>query len=114
MISTSAAHKRDELLGNCGERKKRSRYGPVPQQIQALVRRTIRAARESFASALRPPHSPLETGTGHAVPTRRVLSARRVFYGSSRRQTSAPSIFIRSLPEAARLGTFGVPHRFPR
>src|SRR6185369_7975199 len=79
MISTSAAHKRDELLGNCGERKKRSRYGPVPQQIQTLVRRTIRVVRESFAGALRPPHSPLETGAGHAVPTRRVLSARRVF-----------------------------------
>jgi hypothetical protein len=82
MNSTFVADMRDELRCKCGELKKRSRYGPVSEQIQPLVQRSISASaviqRDSFAAALSPPQSRLETAAGHAVPTRRVLSGRRV------------------------------------
>src|SRR5439155_20679270 len=50
--------------------------------IQSVVQRStvllLRSRRESFAAALRAPQSPVKAASGHAVPTRRALSARRV------------------------------------
>src|SRR5437764_1161471 len=58
-----------------------SSSSPLPTKsgcCAAQHRRSLRSRGESFAPALRAPQSPLKAASGHAVPTRRALSARRV------------------------------------
>src|SRR3954454_11522863 len=54
---------------------------PIPTKsgcCAAQHRPSLRSRGESFAPALRAPQSHLKAASGHAVPTRRALSARRV------------------------------------
>ena len=61
--------------GKRGEVVQTGRFGAVPP---AKSEPLCSAASQIFRAALPPPQSALEAAAGHAVPTRRVLSARRV------------------------------------
>ena len=80
-ISTSIFIYRDESSDRCGELPESAASGWIRAKSSCCAAQHApvkRIAARIFRGALRAPHLPLEAPPGHAVPTRRVLSARRV------------------------------------
>ena len=75
MNSTFRSLWRDESSAHCGELLI---LAICREKTRRRISRCRSATGDIFAAALPMPQSPLEPASGHAVPTRRVLSARRV------------------------------------